>query len=294
MHVYNSQEWFSIFRLHKADTLRKLFPLLVFLCVYTSFIAFAVLHWFQISEESYLSNIPLMHSLLGFAISILLVFRTNTAYDRWWEGRKLWGSLVNVSRNMAIKFNILLPAEDAQSREYFLTLIPKFAESMMYHLRSEAVKFSLDEKPHPEIPDFDTSRHVPIQVASAILKKANQMYVDKIISGEQLITINDDMTALMDICGACERIRNTPIPYSYISFIKKFISVYVITLPFGFVFSLGFLTVPIVAFVFYVLASMEIIAEEIEEPFGTDSNDLPMERLCITINKSVKEIFAIV
>jgi ion channel-forming bestrophin family protein len=290
MITYNTKEWFSVFSLHKGDTFRKLFPLLVLISVYTAIIAFLELDWFHVSDKSYVRNIPLMHSLLGFAISMLLVFRTNTAYDRWWEGRKLWGSLVNTSRNMALKFNVMLPEGDTLGRDFFAMMIPRFAVELMQHLRSEVVKFELDEKPHPEIPDFDTSKHMPAQIASLIYGKATQMYRDGIISGEQLITVNDDMTALMDICGACERIRNTPIPYSYSVFIKKFIFVYVFTLPFGYVFSLDYLAVPVVAFIFFVLGSLEVIAEEIEEPFGTDSNDLPMERLCVTINHTVKGI----
>jgi len=94
----------------------------------------------------------------------------------------------------------------------------------------------------------------------------------------------------MDICGACERIKNTPIPFSYSSFIKKFILFYTITLPIGYVFSLGYFIIPVVVFIFYVLASLELIAEEIEEPFGKDENDLPMERLIQTITKNVKDI----
>lgn len=292
MIVYNTKEWFGIFRLHKADTFRKLLPLMVFISLYTAAVAFLELHWLQLSHNSHIKNVPLMHSLLGFAISMLLVFRTNTAYDRWWEGRKQWGSLVNCSRNMALKLNMFLPEHDNQNREFFATLIPKFAEAMMHHLRSQAVKFSLDENPHPEIPDFDTSRHVPVQIAGTIFAKTNQMYKDGLISGEQLLFINNDITALMDICGACERIRNTPIPYSYSAFIKKFIFIYVITLPLGYVFSLGYIAVPVVAFIFYVLASLEVVAEEVEEPFGTDNNDLPMERLCLTITRSVTDIFA--
>ena len=290
MITYDTKEWFSVFSLHKGDTIRKLFPLILFLCAYTIFIAFLELEWLHLSERSFMRNIPLMHSLLGFAISMLLVFRTNTAYDRWWEGRKQWGSLVNTSRNMAIKFNIMLPEEDRQGREFFSAIIPRFAVSLMQHLRREAVKFELDEKPHPEIPDFDTDRHIPAQIAGLIFGKANQLYKDQIISGEQLLVLNNDITALMDICGACERIRNTPIPYSYSAFIKKFIFVYVLTLPLGYVFSFGFMAVPVVAFIFYVLASLEVIAEEVEEPFGTDSNDLPMERMCRTIDQSVKGI----
>ncbi len=290
MITYNTNEWFSVFSLHKGDTFRKLFPLLIVISVFTAIVAFLELDWFHVSDKSYVRNIPLMHSLLGFAISMLLVFRTNTAYDRWWEGRKLWGSLVNTSRNMALKFNVMLPESDASSREFFAMMIPRFAVELMQHLRSEVVKFELDEKPHPEIPDFDTSKHMPAQIAGLIYGKATQMYKDGIISGEQLITVNDDMTALMDICGACERIRNTPIPYSYRVFIKKFIFVYIFTLPFGYVFSLDYLAVPVVAFIFFVLGSLEVIAEEIEEPFGTDSNDLPMERLCLTIDHTVKGI----
>lgn len=290
MITYDTKEWFSVFQLHKADTFRKLIPLMLFLSAYTMFVAFLELHWLHLSEKSFVRNIPLMHSLLGFAISMLLVFRTNTAYDRWWEGRKMWGSLVNTSRNMALKFNVLLPENDDQGREFFAMILPRFAVSMMQHLRREAVKFELDERPHPEIPDFDEDRHVPAQIAGLIYGKATQLYRDGIISGEQLLTVNNDITALMDICGSCERIRNTPIPYSYSAFIKKFIFVYVLTLPMGYVFSFGFMAVPVVAFIFYVLASLEVIAEEVEEPFGTDSNDLPMERLCTTIDHSVKGI----
>lgn len=290
MITYDTKEWFSVFSLHKGDTIRKLFPLIIFLCGYTTLIAFVELEWLHLSEKSFMRNIPLMHSLLGFAISMLLVFRTNTAYDRWWEGRKQWGALVNTSRNMAIKFKVLLQDGEQQDRDFFAAIIPRFAVSLMQHLRSKAVKFELDEKPHPEIPDFDSDRHIPAQVAGLIFSKANQLYKNGVISGEQLLVLNNDMTALMDICGSCERIRNTPIPYSYSAFIKKFIFVYVLTLPLGYVFSFGFMAVPVVAFIFYVLSSLEVIAEEVEEPFGTDINDLPMERLCRTIDQSVKGI----
>ena len=290
MITYDTKEWFSVFQLHKADTFRKLFPLMLFLSAYTTLVAFMELEWLHLSEKSYMRNIPLMHSLLGFAISMLLVFRTNTAYDRWWEGRKQWGSLVNVSRNIALKFNVLLPENDIQNRHFFENIIPRFAVSMMQHLRRQAVKYELDERPHPEIPDFNASHHAPAQNAQLIYAKATQLYRDGIMSGEQLLTVNNDITALMDICGSCERIRNTPIPYSYSAFIKKFIFIYVLTLPLGYVFSFGFMAIPVVAFIFYVLASLEVIAEEVEEPFGTDNNDLPMERLCETIEQSVRGI----
>ena len=231
-----------------------------------------------------------MHSLLGFAISMLLVFRTNTAYDRWWEGRKQWGALVNNSRNLAVKLNSILPHDDEKNRSFFKEIIPRFATELRVHLQSEDTRFSLDEKPHPEIPDFDRRKHVPNQVASLIISRTMQLNRQDEITGDQLLLLNPELTSLLDICGACERIKNTPIPYSYSAFIKKFILLYIITLPLGFVFNLGYLVIPVVIFVFYVLASLELIAEEIEEPFGNDANDLPMLRIAENIKKNVVEI----
>src|SRR5918993_443077 len=122
---YNPREWFSfIFIFHKTDTFRKLFPLIIALCVYSWIIAYLEIEYFQLGESSHIKNIPLMHSLLGLVISLLLVFRTNTAYDRWWEGRKLWGSLVNNSRNLAIKLQSFLEAEE--ERKLFRELMPHF------------------------------------------------------------------------------------------------------------------------------------------------------------------------
>jgi putative membrane protein len=120
--------------------------------------------------------------------------------------------------------------------------------------------------------------------------KIQEFYLSNKISGEQLITINKELSSFTEICGACERIKNTPIPYSYSAFIKKFIFIYVLTLPFGYVFALGYYVVPVVAFIFYVLASLELIAEEIEDPFGTDANDLPTEKMAQNIKKHVEEL----
>jgi putative membrane protein len=105
------------------------------------------------------------------------------------------------------------------------------------------------------------------------------------------LVLNNDFTAFTDICGACERIKNTPIPFSYSVFIKKFIFFFVMTLPFGWVFSLGYYIIPVVVLILYAFASLELIAEEIENPFGTDANDLPIDSICVNIKKHVNEIF---
>src|SRR5690606_29773539 len=128
MVYYNPKEWFiAIFRFHKSDTFRALFPLLIFMGIYSWGIVYLETEYLKLAANSNARNITVMHTLLGFAISMLLVFRTNTAYDRWWEGRKLWGNLVNNSRNLAIKLKAMLPENDLASRTFFRQVIPLYA-----------------------------------------------------------------------------------------------------------------------------------------------------------------------
>ena len=102
---YNPREWFTfIFRIHKADTVKKLAPMFCAIAVYSAVIAWLELEVFRLSEKDHLKNITNMHALLGFVISLLLVFRTNTAYDRWWEGRRQWGLLLNDLRRIVRQF----------------------------------------------------------------------------------------------------------------------------------------------------------------------------------------------
>jgi putative membrane protein len=253
--------------------------------LYSAIIGYLEIEYWKLPEDSYIKNITTMHGMLGFVISLLLVFRTNTAYDRWWEGRKLWGSLVNNSRNFAIKLSGILKEES--DRSYFRKMIPGYASILHKHLNDSDTSLQLFDDVSLEI---DQHRHKPNQVAKMLFQKINDLYLSKKITGDQLIILNTEIQSFTDICGACERIKNTPIPYSYSAFIKKFIFIYVLTLPFGYVFSLGYFVVPVVVFIFYVLASLELIAEEIEDPFGTDANDLPTLKMAQNIKKHVEEL----
>lgn len=290
---YNPKDWFTfIFRFHKADTFRQLAPLIAGICIYSGIVAFLELEYWKLSEKNYVRNLPVMHSLLGFAISMLLVFRTNTAYDRWWEGRKLWGSLVNNSRNLAMKLAVILPKEETSQRSFFRKIIPAFAYALHNHLHKEKTRIELfEDKEHKHVFDrIDHSKHIPNQVALIMYQHIQQLYNEKKITGEQLLFLNAELQSFNDICGACERIKNTPIPFSYSVFIKKFIFFYIMTLPFGYVFQLGYYVIPVVGFIFYVLASLELIAEEIEDPFGGDDNDVPTELLSQNIHRHIAEI----
>ncbi|MGE7774508.1 bestrophin family protein [Chitinophaga sp. NPDC101104] len=288
---YNPTDWFTfIFRIHRADTVKKLFPMFIAIALYSCVIAWLELTFIRAqAERDHLKNISAMHGLLGFVISMLLVFRTNTAYDRWWEGRRQWGGLVNSSRNLAMKLKAMLPTGHP-AVAWFAHMIPNYAFVLKDHLRGEFHPDKLENMPEDELERLGKGIHVPNRMATLIMEKINELHRQQVISGDQLITLNTQLESFTDICGACERIKNTPIPFSYSVFLKKFIFFYVMTLPMGYVFGLGYLVVPMVVFIFYVLASLELIAEEIEDPFGKDANDLPTETISANIRRHVQEI----
>lgn len=283
---YNPKIWLTyIFRFHKSDSFRKLLPSLLVIALYSGIVAFLEIEYFKLDDTSHVKNLFVIHTTLGFVISLLLAYRINSAYDRWWEGRKLWGSLMNNSRNLAIKLSVML--KDEKDLAYFRKLIPSYASILNKHLKDEETSMQLFE--HVDLM-LDHHKHRPNQVAKMLFQKINDLYITHKISGDQLIILNNEIQSFTDICGACERIKNTPIPYSYSAFIKKFIFVFVLTLPYAYSFTLGYYVIPVVAFIFYVLVSIELISEEIEEPFGYDENDLPTTKITENIKKYVEEI----
>ncbi|TAE49822.1 MAG: hypothetical protein EAZ89_13480 [Bacteroidetes bacterium] len=291
MIAYDPKDWFTfIFRFHKSDTFRKLLPLLVAIAAYSVLVAYLEIEIWKLADNPHVRNLTLLHNLLGFVLSLLLVFRTNTAYDRWWEGRKAWGSLTNASRNLSMALHAALAPENEADRNFFRQTIPFFAQVLNRHLRAEATRLELDDHALPELASLDHEKHLPNQVAALLHKRIARMLHEGRIQREEFLGILPLLHILTDVCGMCERIKNTPIPYSYSAFIKKFIFFYVMTLPWGFVFSLGYYVSPVVAFVMYVLASLELIAEEIEDPFSGDVNDIPTDKLADNIRRHIAEL----
>ena len=279
---YNPRNWLTlIFALHKSDTLRMLWKELIYMGIFTLLIAFLKIHFFP--KVDYLDKLIAVYSLIGFVISLLLVFRTNTAYDRWWEGRRKWGELVNDTRNFSVKINAMVSNTD--EKKEFARLIHLFVFSMKEHLRKGVL---IDELPFTENEkqQLNSSKHIPTTVVGWIYAKIHILVKEGKLYKEDLIVLDKNLNGFLEACGACERIKNTPIPFSYSLFIKKFIFIYVLTLPLAFVSVFGYLSALIATFVFYVLVSMEVLAEEIEDPFGNDDNDLPTDQL----SQKMKEI----
>lgn len=286
MITYNPKSWLAlIFHLTKSDTLSILWKELVFIFIFTMGVALAEDFFFP--KVVVLEKLFSIYSILGFVISLLLAFRTNTAYDRWWEGRKKWGELVNDSRNLAVKLTALdLSPED---NHYFGRHIGNFALCIKEHLR-EGTNYSLLDLTEEERVFLEDLDHVPSGIVELMYRRLNKLKKAGTLSEEDILRLDKNLNGFLDSVGACERIKNTPIPYSYSMFFKKFIFSYVITLPFAFVVNFGYWSAIIATFIFYVFVSIEILAEEIEDPFGNDDNDLPTDEMAGRIQGIVRTI----
>ncbi len=283
---YNPKSWYKlIFALHKSDTIRIMWKELIYISIFTSLIAFIEIEVWPAPDAS--EELISVYSLIGFVISLLLVFRTNTAYDRWWEGRKRWGAMVNDTRNVAVKINAL--TKDSDDRDFFKRMIPNFVFATKEHLRDGVIMEELELTPE-EAKHLERRDHVPAAVVGMMYDRLQTYKERGIMTEAEYLTLDRNLNAFLDSLGACERIKNTPIPFSYSLFLKKFIFIYVATLPLAFVNIFGYWSALIATFVFYVLVSMEVLAEEIEDPFGTDDNDLPTQSISERIRMNVTEI----
>jgi putative membrane protein len=253
--------------------------------IYAGLVVYFELHFFHINTK----NPTVMHSILGFVLSMLLVFRTNSAYDRWWEGRKIWGSFVNNSRNLSLKLSTI--SNHKGDREDFKLLITNYIFSVKNHLRGKYIQSEFQDTKTLLLTEFADAEHKPNLIAKHLYKKIFTLHQNKDLTAEHLVILNDELKSFTDNCGACERIKNTPIPYSYNIFLKKMIFLYCMSLPIFFGNEFGYITIAITVIVLYVFASIELIAEEIEDPFGEDENDLPLDDICKRIKTNLTEIF---
>ncbi|MFM7023325.1 MAG: bestrophin family protein [Flavobacteriales bacterium] len=246
----------------------------------------AALTYLHLNIDWKIFHIPAtFHTVLGLVIGLLLVFRTNTAYERWWEGRRQLGGLVNTSRNCAMKYKSYINNDPV-----IFKLLIAFPWAMKVHLRDKNFADASKFLPASLVESFLKSGHKPNFILLELSIRTNNLYKSGTISGEQLIVLETKINELTDILGACERIHNTPIPFGYALHLKRILLIYLVTLPFAFIDSLNWWSIPVVMVVFYTMIGIELIAEEIEDPFGTDVNDLPFDELAEKIKANIEEI----
>lgn len=291
MITYNPKDWFTfIFRIHKAETFRQLMPLMIGVAIYAGAIGYFEFHtWYSDETRELTKAISTIYSILGFTLSLLLVFRTNSAYDRWWEGRKLWGELTNNTRAFASHMNAVLPGNDRGARDMLSLLLATFPYALQAHLKNEKMDDEFFSKnwqqhlSHDYYTRIQQANHQPLEVYRCLMEYVAQLSKEGKLNGQSVYHFKTELNKLIDVCGACERIKNTPIPFSYSVFLKKFIFFYVMLFPWIYSPQMLYFIAPVTAFVLYVLTSIELIAEEIENPFNGDPNDLPTLEMAVGI-----------
>jgi len=224
-------------------------------------------------------------TLLGGVMSLLLVLRSNSAYERWWEGRKLWGQLVNDSRNLALKIMAMVDAPGSEKIECTQWSIC-FPYLLRDHLRDGLPKGDGLALAPEKIPDEIS--HLPAYVSGKLYSFLRKWRDAGLLNKLDHHLIDKHISALMDICGACERIRNTPPPMSHRALIPQLLIVYLVITPLSV--EPTFTNATMGFALAYFLIGLEVLAEELEEPFGLDSDDLPLDKICGNIQRSLDEI----
>lgn len=233
-----------------------------------------------------------VHGLVGVALGLLLVFRTNASYDRFWEGRKMWGGIVNESRNLARLACAHLGREPALL-ETLVRWAMAWPYSAMHSLRGQrGLGPVASELPAREVEQVLAAQHVPVAVALRLTQLLAEARQRGLLSDYLTVALDQNLQLLMDYLGACERIHRTPLPFAYVVHLRRSLILYCFTLPFALLEPFGWATLPCTLLVAYSFFGIEEIGVEIEDPFGTDDNDLPLERICDTIRGNLLGLLA--
>lgn len=271
----------NIIYIPKQSVFKKLKYFLGFMIFYATSVALLNYKFNLIPEQNELGQ---FHLLFSFCLTIIIGFRINVAYSRWWEARGLWGNLVNNSRHLAIKLNRYIGLEnDPDLKSY----IAEFPLLLKYHLQHD---ISSAKSLIEQLGIKDEEENLPNLLIQKILNKIDYYRASNQISFEQFLTLDSHVFALSDTLGGCEKILNTLPPPGFAAFTKFALLFYIIIFPFGWVHSFELFITPIIVVIIYVLLGLEIIAEEIELPFGSDFNCLPLDDFVNNIRKNVKQI----
>lgn len=267
-----------LFLFYKEKVFRKLLPITAVIIVYAILIAY----FFQNATRY---NLGQFHLIFSFILTIIISFRVNTSYARWWEGRTLWGTLVNNCRNLGLKFEVYLGLHNYPTFYELLRRLPVIIKANLRNDRKE-LKAELEAL---GIYDFD-SQHPVLLVTKRMYFILNQLRNEDKLRFEQYLVLDGHLGNLIDMTGGCERIANTHVPPAFAFFVKQALLFYSLMFPFGWIDTFGFLIIPMMVMIVYILLGLEILSEELEEPFGKEDNDLPLSIISKNIARNIEQI----
>jgi putative membrane protein len=292
--VRNRPSGMKLFLVMRGSVLSRIWKSLVV----TTLLAIVVTltHGTILHQKITLTTIPF--TLIGLPLAIFLGFRNNSAYDRYWEGRRLWGAIVSHSRNLARQCLSFMPQDgtcssqagldDIRTRMIYRAMA--YAHALRHHLRDSDSTADVESLlKEDEWRRYGSAVHKPNFLMDRMGQDLGRCIAGGRVDGCLAAAVDANLSALVAACAGCERIRSTPIPFSYTLLLHRTAYFYCFLLPFGLVDTLGFMTPFVVAIVAYTFFALDALGDEIEEPFGLAPNDLPLETLCRTIEINLRE-----
>ncbi len=278
--------WFSIAFSYQGSVIPEIIPRVLFCGFFGLFIYILYCLNLRVSYPGLAVLIP------SLVLGLLLVFRTNTAYERFWEGRKAWGIIVANIRNLARQILVTIPSQASESEKIAaLNLLAAFAIACNLHLRHEPINSKLEPLVSPyQYQKLQSMNHPPLQIMFWFSKYLQSTYKQGYLQIYQLNSLHLLVNNLVEAISSCERIQNTPIPLAYAIHLKQLLLIYCLSLPFQVVGQVEWLTPIIVSLVSFTLLGIEEIGIQIEDPFGRDAYDLPLDVICKNILRNLNDL----
>lgn len=272
-----------LFMFYREKIFRRSFPIMLAITLYALVVIYLNKSTKIFGRIGH-SDLGQFHLVFSFILGILISFRVNTAYSRWWEGRVLWGVVVNNCRNLGLKFENFIGLENHPE---FYSYLRAFPVVLKLHLRKDKSKINSEFASLGLTPEVDN----PILfLTNNLYRIINQLRNSEKLRFEQYMSLETNLANLIDTTGGCERIANTPTPTSFAFFIKHALLFYSLIFPFGWVDKFGYLVIPMILMIVYILVGLEILAEDLEEPFLSSDNDLPLDSIAKSIVRNVSDI----
>ena len=292
MITYQRRNWFQVIFRYYGTVLPRVLGRVAMVAMLSLVLTLLKQDAFPWIEEQFQFNInipyldPIGHTVLGVALGMLIVFRTNSSNGRYWEGRSHWGMLINQSRSLVRIGHVWAGPADDLAR-----LVTAYVLAVKQVLRDD---MNLEELAH-YLPGRLYERicsvgNPPTRVARAIEEWIHEKQLIGKIDTRTAAVMQNLLNLMVDQQGGCEKIHKTPLPFIYASLIKMSLTLYVFSLPFVLIEKVGFAAPAIAALVALGMMGIEEAGVEIEDPFGLEPNDLPLEQLCPTIARDTAQL----
>ncbi|WP_107851928.1 bestrophin family protein [Oceanimonas marisflavi] len=273
----------------RGSVIQQIYPQLLIITLLSSLVA-TIQH---VSPGFFPSYTTTPFALLGIALSLFLGFRNNASYDRWWEAREQWGQLMIDARSLARQVISFMDQEmeaGPQTRQRLIYLTIAFVHALRHQLRDTSPWQDIDRYVEPEHHAvLRNARNTPEALLRLMGKKVGYCRRQRLLSEFLVQSMDERITSMTGVLSACERIKNTPLPFAYALLVHRTTYLYCFMLPFGLVSSLGVVTPLVCVVIAYTFFGLDALSEELEEPFGLAANDLPLSAMSRAIEISLLE-----